>query len=120
MMFGDALRLVNRQGKALAQRWLRQLQQGLLPTCLLCGLAGADGRDLCVGCTADLPHNTPACERCAQPLAAAGQSTFCTLCQSNLQETSTVRSYLPLTSRPSTSWYSIEIPRSLELWPVAG
>jgi ComF family protein len=48
-------------------RWSRLL---LAPTCVLCGAPGADGRDLCAGCAAELPHNRVACPRCALPLAA--------------------------------------------------
>ncbi len=41
------------------------------PRCLLCGETGAQGRDLCRGCTAALPWNRNACLRCALPLPAA-------------------------------------------------
>ncbi|MEO7323274.1 MAG: ComF family protein [Dokdonella sp.] len=40
----------------------------LPPRCLLCGDLGADGRDLCAGCVADLALNSPCCPRCALPL----------------------------------------------------
>lgn len=40
----------------------------LPPRCLLCGAAGAQGRDLCAGCTGDLLPNQPSCPRCALPL----------------------------------------------------
>ncbi len=46
----------------------RLLRLVLPPRCLLCGAPGADGRDLCAGCTADLALNTPCCPRCALPL----------------------------------------------------
>jgi ComF family protein len=36
--------------------------------CLLCGAAGADARDLCVGCAHDCALNRPCCARCALPL----------------------------------------------------
>ena len=36
--------------------------------CLLCGAGGAQGRDLCAGCRADLPVNSCCCARCALPL----------------------------------------------------
>lgn len=36
--------------------------------CLLCGAAGAQGRDLCAGCRADVQPNQPCCPRCALPL----------------------------------------------------
>lgn len=61
--------------------WLRVLQHGLLPpTCLLCGAAGVDGRDLCAGCGTDLPRNTHACRGCALPLAA-GSDGGCERCR---------------------------------------
>lgn len=37
------------------------------PTCLLCGAPGAQGRDLCAGCAAELPYNRHACPGCALP-----------------------------------------------------
>ncbi len=40
----------------------------LPPRCLLCGGQGANGRDLCAGCRADLPVNNCCCARCALPL----------------------------------------------------
>ncbi|GAA0711916.1 ComF family protein [Dokdonella soli] len=46
----------------------RLLRVVLPPRCLLCGAAGANGRDLCAGCAADLTRNTPCCPRCALPL----------------------------------------------------
>ncbi len=51
----------------IADRLLRVL---LPPRCLLCGAAGAGGRDLCAGCAADIAFNTPCCPRCALPLEA--------------------------------------------------
>ncbi|MGA8278346.1 MAG: ComF family protein [Rhodanobacteraceae bacterium] len=48
----------------------RLLRMLLPPRCLLCAGAGADGRDLCAGCTGDLAINTPCCPRCALPLEA--------------------------------------------------
>ena len=51
----------------LAARLLRVL----LPLrCLLCGGAGANGRDLCSGCARDVARNAPCCPVCALPLAA--------------------------------------------------
>lgn len=61
--------------------WLEQFQHILLPpTCLLCGAAGAHGRDLCAGCAVDLPRNVFACPRCALPLPA-GQTGCCDSCR---------------------------------------
>jgi ComF family protein len=50
---------------------VRRLLRRVLPLhCLLCGAAGADGRDLCAGCERDIAINRPCCPRCALPLAA--------------------------------------------------
>ncbi len=85
-MFGDTLRLVNRENRAVSWSWLTRLQHGLLPpTCLLCGASGTEGHDLCAGCAADLPRNTTACPCCAQPLAA-GQAGLCAQCRSHPPE----------------------------------
>jgi ComF family protein len=43
----------------------------LPPVCLLCGVGGADGIDLCAECAAELPRNPTCCARCALPLAAS-------------------------------------------------
>ena len=46
--------------------WPRIIQDWLFPpTCLLCGDAGTQGRDLCEPCARSLPYNHPACPRCA-------------------------------------------------------
>lgn len=63
--------------------WLERFHHILLPpTCLLCGAAGTDGRDLCAGCAADLPRNASACPVCALPLA--GQTGCCDSCRTHL------------------------------------
>ncbi len=50
---------------------LRRLQFVVLPPhCLLCGQAGAIGRDLCDACVADILRNRVCCPRCALPLDA--------------------------------------------------
>ena len=59
--------------------WRRKVDGGvgalvaalLPPRCLLCGAEGAEGRDLCAGCRADLPLNRCCCARCALPLEHA-------------------------------------------------
>ncbi len=52
------------------------------PTCVLCGAAGVNGRDLCAGCAADLPDNRHACLRCAAPFAdAMPAGMLCGRCQ---------------------------------------
>jgi len=56
------------------------------PTCVLCGAPGsASGRDLCAGCTADLPRNLEACARCALPFdTRMPPGTLCGRCQRRL------------------------------------
>jgi len=52
--------------------WASIIQDWLFPpTCLLCGDAGSEGRDLCRACSESLPFNRPACARCARPLPFA-------------------------------------------------
>lgn len=46
----------------------RALRLLVPPRCLLCGMAGAAGRDLCAGCAADFATNAVCCPRCALPL----------------------------------------------------
>jgi ComF family protein len=48
--------------------WQRLQLAVLPPHCLLCGLRGGGGRDLCPGCAADLERNRICCPRCALPL----------------------------------------------------
>jgi len=66
-------------------RWVDRAWHGLQfallpPHCLLCGLRGDGGRDLCSACAADLPRNPLCCPRCALPL-----STPAPLCGECLQ-----------------------------------
>lgn len=50
--------------------WRHALERAVLPPrCLMCGELHAGPLDLCVACLAELPRNTPACIRCAMPLA---------------------------------------------------
>jgi ComF family protein len=66
-------RKVDKGHGRLLDRFLRRAGHFLLPTrCLLCGEAGADGRDLCRACADALPRNRCACPRCAVPLPAPG------------------------------------------------
>lgn len=52
------------------------------PTCILCGAAGSQGRDLCAGCAAELPLNRVCCPRCALPLAVPlPPGSVCGVCQ---------------------------------------
>ncbi|MBK1728931.1 hypothetical protein CKO14_05995 [Halorhodospira halophila] len=49
-------------------KWIRNVPLALYPPrCRLCDAAGSDGLDLCRGCRADLPWNTPCCPQCALP-----------------------------------------------------
>lgn len=61
------------------RRWLDGLGRVLIPPqCLVCGEAGAAGRDLCAACFSALPWNHQACRQCALPLAQAAD--FCGHC----------------------------------------
>lgn len=58
--------------------WLRKAVRTVFPPrCLLCGETGANGRDLCLACTAALPWNASACLRCALPLPAPATCGAC-------------------------------------------
>ncbi len=60
-------------------KWLLKTHDWLLPaTCVLCGRAGAEGRDLCPDCAAELPYLSTSCQRCAIPLPQTG---ICGQCQ---------------------------------------
>ncbi|MGH8603504.1 MAG: double zinc ribbon domain-containing protein, partial [Gammaproteobacteria bacterium] len=48
-----------------------------LGTCLLCGLPVDMRRQLCRGCTTDLPWVNQACSRCARPLASGSVCGRC-------------------------------------------
>lgn len=50
------------------------------PQCVLCGSAGAAGRDLCPACFAELPWNRRPCPRCAAPLPADVDTALCGDC----------------------------------------
>ncbi len=59
--------------------WVKNAHEWLLPsTCILCGRAGQLGRDLCAGCTSELPYLKTACCGCAISLPQAG---VCGQCQ---------------------------------------
>lgn len=45
--------------------------------CLVCGEAGADGRDLCPACHGALPWQGPACLHCALPIPQPGSCGQC-------------------------------------------
>lgn len=58
--------------------WLRKAVRSVFPPrCLLCGETGANGRDLCLACTAALPWNASACLRCALPLPTPATCGAC-------------------------------------------
>lgn len=61
--------------------------------CLVCGEAGAEGRDLCVACHAALPWQGPACRRCALSLPEAGACGPCLQHPPPLQEAHAVFDY---------------------------
>jgi len=60
--------MVNSRHARAINNWLFHIPLTLYPPrCRLCDAPGADGVDLCRGCRADLPWNTPCCPRCALP-----------------------------------------------------
>src|SRR5690554_1076394 len=62
---------VNLNHLARVDGWWHRLGVALCRSrCLACGEAAASGADLCAPCRDGLPWNTPACPRCALPLAA--------------------------------------------------
>ena len=71
---GSAPKVDSRRGDG----WWRRAGRWLLPPrCLLCGEAGAHGRDLCAACATALPWNRSACTRCALPLPEPGVCGEC-------------------------------------------
>ena len=51
----------------MVNNWLNIIQHYLLPpTCILCGGAGIDSQDICLGCFNDLTRNMYCCYRCAE------------------------------------------------------
>jgi ComF family protein len=78
--------------------WLGALERLILPpACLLCGAAGAPGRDLCAACTNDLPRNQAACPRCAVPLPP-GWTGSCERCRA--QPPDFDRAFVPFRYQP--------------------
>lgn len=72
--FGASVRTraeaVNLGLRMTVDSWWQRLGFALLPPrCLLCGSAGAQRRDLCAACEADLRLNATACACCGLPLA---------------------------------------------------
>lgn len=61
---------------------LRNVALWLPPVCVLCGDAGAQGRDLCSPCRHDLPWSDFGCARCGLPLSGfAARQALCGQCQ---------------------------------------
>jgi ComF family protein len=87
--------------------WLGALEHRFLPpTCLLCGEAGAAGRDLCAGCMTDLPRNCAACPRCAAPLPA-GQTGPCDRCRAHPPDFD--RAFVPFRYRPPVDFLIVRL-----------
>ncbi len=64
-----------------ARRWSGRLLGALFPpTCILCGAPGAGGRDLCLGCAAELPFNRHSCPCCGIPFDGP-VAALCGSCQ---------------------------------------
>jgi len=60
---------------ALVDDWLKAVHAVLWrPTCVLCGSAGVEHRDLCAPCEMDFPVNLSCCRACAHPLADSGHA----------------------------------------------
>jgi len=56
----------------MGNNWLNIIQHYLLPpTCILCGQAGFDNQDICLGCFNDLSKNIHCCYRCAESFESA-------------------------------------------------
>jgi ComF family protein len=59
----------------MVYNWLNIIQDYLLPpTCILCGNAGYESRDICHSCYKHLPRNNLCCYRCAEILEAPAAS----------------------------------------------
>ncbi len=87
--------------------WLSALEPLILPpTCLLCGAAGAAGRDLCAGCLGDLPRNRTACPRCATPLSAS-QTGLCDRCRAQPPEFD--RAFVPFRYQPPVDFLIVRL-----------
>ena len=97
-MFENPFGLVNRWAAVMIATWLDRLQHALLPpTCLLCGVAGTAGRDLCAGCAAALPWNTAACPRFSVQLSSV-RTEPCDRFRSHPRDFD--RAYVPFHYRP--------------------
>lgn len=63
-----------------AREWLATAARFVLPPrCMACGDRGVDGIELCAGCLASLPLNSPRCLRCALPMPR--ETAVCGQCQ---------------------------------------
>ena len=63
------------KGMKLVNNWIEFVQSRLFPaSCILCGVAGQTGIDLCPACQADLPLISPACQSCGMPLSGSEHS----------------------------------------------
>lgn len=73
---------VNLNMISMVYRMAGGLSRGVFPPqCLVCGEAGAGGRDLCRACAGDLPWQGAACLRCALPLSAGDAGQVCGFCR---------------------------------------
>jgi len=68
----------------IVNNWINIIQDYLLPpTCILCGHAGFDSRDICHLCYSHLHRNTNCCYRCAEAFEIGMNGpTLCGRCQS--------------------------------------
>ena len=69
----------------MGYNWINIIQDYLLPpTCILCGNAGSQGRDLCAACYRRLLRNDLCCYRCAETLEPPATSPMlCGRCLSS-------------------------------------
>lgn len=76
------LAILARRSGAAACRLLREFDDALMPRrCAFCGFRTFAGeRDVCPGCSSDLPWIRYACPRCAQPMSAPPAAS-CAACQ---------------------------------------
>ncbi|GAA4856511.1 ComF family protein [Luteimonas vadosa] len=64
---------VNQMSRAQVDGWLCRLGRVICPPrCLVCREPGAEARDLCAACAAELPWNRHACPTCALPSPGVG------------------------------------------------
>ena len=65
----------------MVNKWLNTIQSYLYPaSCAVCGFDSDTAHEICGQCRDSLPYNTPACKRCALPLAFESDDAICGQC----------------------------------------